>query len=226
MLSNVYFTAMLLIPFMIQQALSTLCFRRSQFLVCRVYVCVKLRFRAPAWRSTPATPHTLRSNFFSNTKKNVVALWLPFGCSNQIPIFVQKHTDFSWQFNEWKSFFFDLRRVQRLVEIEGQPGGTGYQKISKSLDFAFLVKISKHYWLGWFFVTIVTNGIHCFENLLPEFSALNKSVWATRIVDADWRFLRVTQNWRWPESTRLARLASRAVVLIVALKLCLEIEND
>ena len=33
MLSNVYFTAMLLIPFMIQQALSTLCFRRSQILV-------------------------------------------------------------------------------------------------------------------------------------------------------------------------------------------------
>ena len=44
MLSNVYFTAMLLIPFMIQQALSTLCFRRSQFLVlgvCSSYsVCV------------------------------------------------------------------------------------------------------------------------------------------------------------------------------------------
>ena len=60
MLSNVYFTAMLLIPFMIQQALSTLCFRRSQFLVLGVCMCASELQR----EGQPRQRHTHNATFF------------------------------------------------------------------------------------------------------------------------------------------------------------------
>ena len=175
----------------------------------------------------PRQRHTHYEATFFPTRKKML---LHFGCLLVVQIkyrFLFKKTSIFLD-NSTREIRFSLTFVEfnALLKSKVNPAAQVTKKFRNLLISLFLSRFQNT--IGWdgFSSQLSQMVFTTLQTCCLSFRHWTAGVWATRIVDADWRFLRVTQNWRWPGSTRLARLASRAVVLIVALKLCLEIEND